>query len=53
MNDIECGPIFGSGFDLYLRDECNVNPCWNNIGKSYATNQSYGSAKANKLLSGE
>jgi hypothetical protein len=53
MNDFDCGPIFGSGYDLYIRDECNINQSWNNIGKSYSTTEAYGSQKANRLLNGE
>ena len=52
MNDEDCGPVFGSGYDLYIQDECNINKCWNNIGKSYKAPLDYGSEKANILLNG-
>lgn len=53
MNDDDYGPIFGSGHDLIIRDECHENLSWNNIGLSYTTKYSYGSVKANLELTGK
>lgn len=44
--------MFGEGHDLYIRDECNKEKCWNNLGKSYVCDYQYGSVKANEELAG-
>ncbi len=53
MNHDSCGPIFGSGHDIFISNECDKIQSWCNIGKSYACVHPFGSQKANNLLAGK
>jgi hypothetical protein len=53
MNDDEYGPIFGEGHDLIIKNECDKNFSWSNLGKSYTSKFMYGSSKSNQELAGK
>lgn len=53
LNNVQDGPVFGSGRDIHISDKCDGNECWANLGQSYQSPHKFGSNKANSLLGGE
>lgn len=52
LNNVEDGPVFGSGRDINIVDKCDVRDCWANLGQTYSCGFKYGSNKANSVLGG-
>lgn len=53
MNTVSDGPIFGSGYDIYICDRCHKFNSWAKMGHAYSSKYSFDTKKANNLLGGK